>query len=1129
MSNLLMSQAVKNSFVYVQKGAIFLLFLLAAFLFCTPLFSSISAQNILVVENSSSTLSKDIANYYSKAHAIPDKNRLILTVSTNYSIDLVTYISKIENPIHEYIKNEGMEKQIFCVLFMPDFPLEIVGNQYSYSITGLISGSKLTRQEINRPRNIDNPMLNDHFAQLKSYNDVLMSAVILGTSTQNIKDTINNSISPLSNEDNIFYFKNYPIDPQNPNNIDTSTITKVGKPVEVLADTKQPPTAKLLGFYSQGVYSGVTKDFVDKMKFSSKSIAVLSQEFAATNVNLKENSGNILLPVASLFKKNVSGIYTDILNSTFYVRIDKVTADYLAGYSIIEAFYNNMPRLNSTHIIIGDPLTRIYDYSLDDISVSINESKRADNEYTLPLNISAHAGINTTIQNLSVYLDGKPLESVFNCGPAEILVNIAGQSLTIEIAANTTLQEIIARVCEEINNNATLQQKKISATADFRTSTAIITANDYRMINAVRDAVRVNVNNMGESNNNPPRVITSNPSRLVVRFDQGWQSNVSYVEKNASATISLVGRKIDIGDKISINISGEKFTVTVTNKTTTTSDIIKGLANQINSSEVLKGADGVTAVLGMNNMPYLFITANSAGANGNNITYEATSTAESLKAYPTGPKRLVGGIDKDNLVTNIHFRLGEQIVERNYPLSIKDLAPGNHKVTVVGTSTHETASVKYATLDILINGKNPLINISEAEIDATGLVKMKTNFSQTNSRELILKINGNRYPFNLNADTILFDGVKLGAGSNNITLSTISHDGVENISKPYELILPVFPIIKSIYPNFASTSGNTKHTIIGSGFTKGMDVKVAKNSIKSLNFISENEVEIVTQPSIETNGSVEIFIDNTVSNAVPFTYYNPIPTYLHLTPEIDMVNFGGKVKYTATALDKYRLPINNVKIVLGISSEDAGTITQSGDFTAGTKEGKYEVFAFLDNLNVKSTIIVGADSLDAGEIPLWLTVGPYTDDDYNGLSYAYIDEATTRPIHNKAEGILKWQTIAPLNGFFDLRHFYGEQNSENVLAYMHTYIYSPKEQEVKLYYGSDDGIAIHLNASNIITHKVRRGYTPYEDSININLKKGWNTLLVKVDQGTGSWCFDIKITALDGQILDDLRYSLDPQ
>jgi len=635
---------------------------------------------------------------------------------------------------------------------------------------------------------------------------------------------------------------------------------------------------------------------------------------------------------------------------------------------------------------------------------------------------------------------------------------------------------------------------------------------------------------MGE-NSTPPRFINDNPSRLVLRFDPDWQSNISYVEKNASATISLVGRKVEIGDQISINISGEKFTVTVQNKNsnTTASDIIKSFVSQINSSEVLKGPGGVTAISGMNGMPYLFIIANSAGANGNNITYEAISTAESLKAYPTGHKRLTGGIDKDNLVTNIYFRLGEQIVERRYSLNTKDLAPGYHTVTVVGSSTHETANVKYAKLDIVVSGKSPLISIIDTEVDATGLVKMKTNFSQTSSRELALKVNGTKYPFNLNADTVLFDGAKLGAGSNNITLSTISADGIESRSKTYELMLPVFPVIKSISPNFASTSGNTKHTIIGSGFTKDMDVKVAKNSIKSLNFISENEVEIITQPSIETNGSIEIFINNTVSNAVPFTYYNPTPIYLQLTPEIDMVNFGGKVKYTATALDKYRLPINNAKIVLGLSSIDAGTITQSGDFTAGTHEGKYEVFAFWDNLSAKSTIIVGADSLDNGELPLWLTVGPYADDDYSGLSRAYIDETTVRPMHNKPEGNLNWQTIAPLNGFFDIRHFYGETNSENVLAYMHAYIYSPKEREVKLYYGSDDGIAIYLNANNIITHKVRRGYTPYENNINVKLKDGWNTLLIKVDQGTGSWCFDIKITAIDGQILDDLRYSLDPQ
>ncbi len=95
--------------------------------------------------------------------------------------------------------------------------------------------------------------------------------------------------------------------------------------------------------------------------------------------------------------------------------------------------------------------------------------------------------------------------------------------------------------------------------------------------------------------------------------------------------------------------------------------------------------------------------------------------------------------------------------------------------------------------------------------------------------------------------------------------------------------------------------------------------------------------------------------------------------------------------------------------------------------------------------------------------------------------------------------------------------------NDYTVAYALTYVWSPDERPTKVFVGSDDGVRIWLNDELIHHHLVKRGPIPDNDKAEGVLKKGWNKLLVKVEEGEGWWGFYLRIPD-PGK---ELKFSLD--
>lgn len=92
-------------------------------------------------------------------------------------------------------------------------------------------------------------------------------------------------------------------------------------------------------------------------------------------------------------------------------------------------------------------------------------------------------------------------------------------------------------------------------------------------------------------------------------------------------------------------------------------------------------------------------------------------------------------------------------------------------------------------------------------------------------------------------------------------------------------------------------------------------------------------------------------------------------------------------------------------------------------------------------------------------------------------------------------------------------------------GYLYVEIISPEKKLVKLLLASDDGLKTWFNGKLILVRDLGRGLIFDEDQVNIELQKGTNTLLCKVNNLYAGWELAAHIVNLDGSEVTDISYN----
>ena len=169
-----------------------------------------------------------------------------------------------------------------------------------------------------------------------------------------------------------------------------------------------------------------------------------------------------------------------------------------------------------------------------------------------------------------------------------------------------------------------------------------------------------------------------------------------------------------------------------------------------------------------------------------------------------------------------------------------------------------------------------------------------------------------------------------------------------------------------------------------------------------------------------------------------------------------------------------------------------------------------------------------------GLITSWLLKGMYSIDDSHTRDFDFLAEYGSENNIWDAEKMIKDNLIGNINNistkwlpvnpdFYEIsvQDYYGKSPSK--VCYALAIIESEVNQPVHIKCGSDDGIKIILNGRMIHDNNAWRGVTIDEDLVKGELKKGLNSLLVKVNNGSGGFGFCARITSPEDRILDNIK------
>jgi len=139
----------------------------------------------------------------------------------------------------------------------------------------------------------------------------------------------------------------------------------------------------------------------------------------------------------------------------------------------------------------------------------------------------------------------------------------------------------------------------------------------------------------------------------------------------------------------------------------------------------------------------------------------------------------------------------------------------------------------------------------------------------------------------------------------------------------------------------------------------------------------------------------------------------------------------------------------------------------------------------------------------------WWMAGPFDNADGKGLITTSVPEkefdlrATYTGVGGKK---VKWEKQAnQTSGYIDFYKLFVP--NENVLSYAYRTITLEEAKTMKFGVGSNDGVRVWINGKLVLDRPVSRKAEPNQDMITVDMKKGENTILVKVDQLKRAWGF----------------------
>ncbi len=252
---------------------------------------------------------------------------------------------------------------------------------------------------------------------------------------------------------------------------------------------------------------------------------------------------------------------------------------------------------------------------------------------------------------------------------------------------------------------------------------------------------------------------------------------------------------------------------------------------------------------------------------------------------------------------------------------------------------------------------------------------------------------------------------------------------------------------------------------------------------------------------------------------------------------IHLLELGLRYVKLRTEFQKYRDDSGNMglalnymnKIISFVKSLPQDEVFQTSDilhYLQGSQKFLLEDIARVDKYGAH--VDSSASKVKLIFVKNWNIIGPFPNESINDLEKIYPPEKEI-DLHKSYEGkdgkTVRWQFVKSPTNRINLEEIYPRE--EHAIAYAVSYVYSSSIRKAFVALGSDDGISAWVNGKKAGFDNANRTANAFQDAFPINLKKGWNAILLKITQDAGGWGFYASIVNKNVSSISDLKYTTD--
>ena len=218
-----------------------------------------------------------------------------------------------------------------------------------------------------------------------------------------------------------------------------------------------------------------------------------------------------------------------------------------------------------------------------------------------------------------------------------------------------------------------------------------------------------------------------------------------------------------------------------------------------------------------------------------------------------------------------------------------------------------------------------------------------------------------------------------------------------------------------------------------------------------------------------------------------------------------------------------------------LSEEAAAAVVRIAKSLAGVNPDEVKMIMRLvaaqtknESVKKQSSELIEQAAKYEGYLTAWQVSGPYTAE---GKKCDALFDTTFPPEQEGARP--EWKS-APV-GTNAAMPFMVEidkaiETGNDRVAYLRSFVHADQDTEALLELGSDDGAKVWVNGQQVLANNTVRPLKPASDNIKVQLKAGWNSILMKITQGGGQWSACARLRTADGTgPLPGLKFASTPQ